>query len=296
MRVVLLAAAALALASGADTAPAATPAPVDVAFWTRLAGVGVFVDADRNVVRIERTDDGGRTWRLVSRDQFAYSIGVTPGTRRAWVETRPAPCPYPATINCYPHLVRSDDGGRTWRATRVTASAEVAFAGTTGWASPTYGQRLWQTRDRGDTWHRRANPCGRDQVFATFATPDSGRLLCAGEPGAGSQRKRLFATADGGRTWTRSAPLSSVGYAGGILFTTPRDGWIWRSRAQPLRTHDGGRTWRIAPLRRHWNGEDAIRDMAAAGGRLWRVVGSLSNRYSLERSDDDGMTWRRIRG
>lgn len=290
MRVVSLAAVAIVLVGGSARG---SDGPVAVAFWTRTTGVAVFADRNPNVVRIERTEDGGRTWRVVAREQWGYAIGVTPGTRRVWVETRASPCPNPVTINCLPHLVGSDDGGRTWKPTEATASASVSFAGATGWAPSAVDSSLWETRDGGDSWRKRPGPCFHDTPFPSFATPRVGRLLCAGQPGAGSQLKELFVTADGGRTWTRRGHVPSAGYAGGLLFTTARDGWIWGSRTWPLRTHDGGRTWRAARLA---SVEDEVFDMAAAGGRLWRVVRVPPVRYSLERSDDGGFTWQRVRG
>jgi photosystem II stability/assembly factor-like uncharacterized protein len=69
----------------------------------------------------------------------------------------------------------------------------------------------------------------------------------------GSATTRVFATGDGGRTWTESAPVKAVGYASGLSFTDPSHGWLlWnegaamgRNPVRVYRTADGGAHWSL---------------------------------------------------
>jgi photosystem II stability/assembly factor-like uncharacterized protein len=86
------------------------------------------------------------------------------------------------------------------------------------------------------------------------AGADRAYLAVTVTPGAsGTGTTRVFATGDGGRTWSESAPVKAVGYASGLSFTDPSHGWLlWnegaamgRNPVRVYRTSDGGAHWSL---------------------------------------------------
>jgi hypothetical protein len=77
-----------------------------------------------------------------------------------------------------------------------------------------------------------------------FADPEHGWAL-AEEGDEPHPRPALFATSDGGRSWTRSPISIGSRYAGPIVFSSARDGWLAEEGPDPAlyRTRNGGRTW-----------------------------------------------------
>jgi photosystem II stability/assembly factor-like uncharacterized protein len=66
-------------------------------------------------------------------------------------------------------------------------------------------------------------------------------------------RTVTFGTADGGRSWTRSAPIRAPGYASSLAFTDATHGWLLQSLGAAMqqnpvhvyRTVDGVRRWSL---------------------------------------------------
>lgn len=122
-------------------------------------------------------------------------------------------------------LARSTDGGRTW--TDVTPAAAKPMLT----SDNSYAVLLARTADR--AW-----------LAVTLARSES-------DYGVTPHRTEVFGTVDGGRSWTRSAPIRAPGYAGWLDFTDPANGWLMQdlgaamqqSHVQLYRTTDGGRHW-----------------------------------------------------
>lgn len=122
-------------------------------------------------------------------------------------------------------LIRTTDGARTW--TDVTPPAARPLL-----ASPSASQVLVATGP------------GRAYLAVT-ASPN--------EYSSAGSTTRVFATGDGGRTWTESAPVRAAGYARQLSFADPRDGWLLvsegaamdRNPVQVYRTTDGGANWSL---------------------------------------------------
>jgi hypothetical protein len=120
--------------------------------------------------------------------------------------------------------VRTTDGGRTWTA-----------------VTPAPARRLLVRDQAGVILH----PLSASRAW----------LAVSGHGGTVT-----FGTADGGRSWTRSAPVHAPGNPGWLAFTDPAHGWLVQdlgaameqNAVQLYRTGNGGRRWSLiaATLRR----------------------------------------------
>jgi hypothetical protein len=144
-------------------------------------------------------------------------------------------------------LVRSDDGGLTWRPCRVdsiespiswlAASPDVERDGVL--LAGTYGEGILRSSDGGRSW-RLSNFGLQDfNILALAMAPDWGRR----EPAYAATEGGLYRSPNGGRAWRRV----DLGPAGGPVqaVCVAPDGAIFASRpGQPLlRSTDAGATW-----------------------------------------------------
>jgi hypothetical protein len=171
-------------------------------------------------------------------------------------------------------MIRTTDGGRTWRRLTVTGSfsAEtIAFSDSKhGWAAeyaaPTRQGRILYTSDGGVTWRECTRPPANksltdiwaaDSTSSLLRTKDgvnweyvdtgaSGGLYHVEFPDAKhgyAAHTELVATADGGRTWRRVSALPETVYSA-LAFADKDHGVIgdyWGEYL--LRTADGARTF-----------------------------------------------------
>lgn len=143
-------------------------------------------------------------------------------------------------------VLRSRDGGASWRVTTDWRVAEVLgvaldpFASGSVYAATAYGP--WHSADDGETW--RPLPAPGAQPNATFTTvlvPDaerSGRLLIGTEDG-------LFDSTDGGQRWTATGPRVPIR----ALAQSPHRPEVWLAGTEDhglLRSADGGASWTAA--------------------------------------------------
>lgn len=164
------------------------------------------------------TSDGGTSWSPVTPSQAVTS--VTPVSRdTAWAVAGAANAAFPIGTS----LVKSTDGGRTWRS-EPGPCQDGAEGG------------LWTVE---------------------FTGPDSGWALCASEPATDLQPKGLYVTDDAAVRWHLQSAcplgpgpghivvgaLSCIGYLPGMDFLAGGDGWIWTMRGGLATTRDSGITW-----------------------------------------------------
>jgi len=131
--------------------------------------------------------------------------------------------------------VRTTDGGRTWTA--------VAPAGARSLLVPDRSEVTLQPVSAGRAW----------LTVTVTRSQDEYGIWPAGTV--------VFGTADGGRSWTRSAPIRAPGDAGWLAFTGPAHGWLVQNLGaamdhnpvQIYRTGDGGRRWSLIAASPHGN-------------------------------------------
>ena len=275
--------------------------PVTVAFWDGqrgLAAVTRFVSCgprgSGELVTIERTADGGRTWTRV-RD--ACSVGetlATAGSRTAFVAVPGG-------------LLRTDDGGATWWSMRAPDIGALSFSSASiGWAVTT-GTAHWvvqDTHDGGRTWRRLRRPCDGENARVALVGRSHGWILCLGQGGAGNEGKEVYETRDGGSSWhLRSrAPfgvkavgrLDTYGYPTNVVFRPDGRGWMPQIRGATLTTRDGGKTWsQLSITQPEARFGLAVSFVSDASGFVL-VQDEAQRLYRLVRTDDGGRTWRRV--
>lgn len=176
------------------------------------------------------------------------------------------------------HVLRTQDGGMTWR--DVTPPEPTPVAGTTvtalgffsdashGWVAyaPTElgsvppGVRVWFTGDGGASWSYGVVDTSQVSqesfipLYLTFADGQHGWLLVALGAGMNHQYVGMFATNDGGKSWaliqdpTSPAEIQSFPKTG-LVFADAYTGWLTRDGqgvdavAHVIKTEDGGTTW-----------------------------------------------------
>ena len=214
-------------------------------------------------------EDGGTTWRSVSRPAFTGAIqfldprdgfGVSDPRRWAGFEGE---VPVGGGI-----VYRTSDGGRTWSQLRLRppvayigwredADSIRFFAGGRGvlavrFRNPrTHEQRLvvYTSTDAGETWAAHPAPSSVHLWPRQWGISASGSFSAA-TPSAWvvMDRRVLHVTTDGGRRWRTVRPLDLPRHASiwQETFTSAADGWaIVGLDGGPalIHTTDGGRWW-----------------------------------------------------
>lgn len=185
-------------------------------------------------------------------------------------------------------VMRSDDGGRTWR-TLVDRPNFDAMSLATNRADPRRiflaGHNVLQVSvDGGASWQPMVHNLPGTDIHGFAVSLDDQRRLYGFVLGHG-----LFATADAGRTWTRLSDrlpndLMALAAAGG----SPETLYAGGMRSGLLRSADGGRSW--SPV-----GSLSTRAvMALAGDPLARETVYAGTDGGLYRSMDGGNTWSKL--
>jgi len=192
-----------------------------------------------------RTTDGGASWTVVTSVPFALTIIDFVDDIHGW-----------AASDGPGVLLVTDDGGGTWSKEAAAADGVRMLnfvSSTVGWMQG-LGHKLALTTDGGRTWADVAVPCpGQDFSQVTgFADQSFGLLACLWGPGAAFQGKRLYSTADAGRTWTEIPDaLGSPEYFDSLFVLDRERAWYTTGpypRANLYATTDGGATWQPVPL------------------------------------------------
>jgi hypothetical protein len=171
---------------------------------------------------------------------------------------------------------------------------------------------LWATAD-GTTWAARPNPCPPGQPLGlTSVSPVDAThaiFLCSGNGAAGSTEKRLYASADNGRSFSPLPAPAPRGGDGGVL-AAPTGATFglasWSAAAWIYLTSDGAQTWTTA-LQISDGGagfgdfgfQDGIHGLAvhAPIAKLQRAGGTsgVESPATLFLTSDGGHTWTAVR-
>jgi photosystem II stability/assembly factor-like uncharacterized protein len=234
---------------------------------------------DGSAVAVMVTHDGGRTWTNATVDDAGGgpSAVVAVDDQVVWFVGGVAPSVGPDS-----YLVASTDGGRTWHerwptATPRPVSALSFVSPTTGFGTGIVGdgEAVVRTDDGGVTWRlvgqlpKPALPASAEGGAQTLSSVDTetGWALTAGG---------LYATRDGGATWTAVALPAGIAPPVAVAFRDPLDGCVLATDAtdffHALATSDGGRTWADVP-----GGQAAVQGCAWGDAGAGLVASADSN-------------------
>ena len=196
---------------------------------------------------------------------------------------------------------RTGDGGLSWELVGTIPALSVTdeIRGLTFVDQQTgfiFGERLWVTRDGGQTWSE--DPVARD-VRALVVTGSTSWLLandaCTGAPPDHTCFK-LQTSRDGARNWTQLAIPHTYGRAAHVVAASDSHAWLMiqgeADSLVALETSDGGLTWNAHPAPASGPGSAAV---APGGSHLWLALGGQGSAgwmaKAAYRSTDGGASW-----
>jgi photosystem II stability/assembly factor-like uncharacterized protein len=200
-------------------------------------------------------------------------------------------------------LSATTDGGRTWVSVRAAARGEycrsVCFldsrrgfivGGLRGCCDTVAPAKLCATEDGGRTWtdltHGLPDTDKGDFDKIQFLSPTEGFIF----------GRQLLATRDAGKTWSALGPdwLHVSGW--NSCFATPKTGWVvyddnlWRSE-------DGGNSWQPTGAVNALTDEERVHSGLRYPSFQTEQFGwVLSERGTILRSEDGGLSWKRLEG
>ena len=261
---------------------------------------------------IERTVDGGASWRVVVRAPQVVFEQITFADRLHGVAVgnvvHGSCCEYPPPE---PVGYVTDDGGMHWRRLRLPAvlrGAALQLAAANAWYST--GSRLLFSADEGRTWTSRPLPAGasRSAPFAeavsAFPTASVGYAAASASCG-----ERLFKTTNGARSWTPLPGTCASSYSS-IDFLDERTGWAvtgipYDGNDTPFNeagrllirfTDDGGASWMTVYRGPSWPVDTRLYFTDPRHG--WAVSLETSQGFkhdSVHRTVNAGRVWRTVR-
>lgn len=228
-----------------------------VDFVNSTTGYAVInADADlwlaANAYSVYKTSDGGRTWKRVYTG--SSERGNPPVGRLAGINcTSTRQCVVGAS-----GTIAFAFNGTTWdeASAPMPALYDVSFrTPTEGWAvrqqvytdgervgeMPVYPRTLLKTTDAGATWVEMPSPSGHFGEWVVFSSATNGWF--ANYEDNPSENGTVYATVDGGSTWTTSTAIVHKPF-----FLDSQNGWAPGLGATIQRTRDGGSTWQTINL------------------------------------------------
>ncbi len=252
-----------------------------------------------------RTSDGGQTWQPASLPMGMLGVSQIQfvNAQDGWVLAGFGGI---AAGSQAVALYRSTDGGQTW-STVAGAPGSLPLGGDKsgmGWASATTGwvtgcvcaaeNTVWlsRTQDRGVTWQSQSLPLLALQgVFTTqppvFFSATEGILPVTVNSG-NDTLLAVYATHDGGTTWSHSTLLMGAG--GARDFLTMQQGWVVVGNGATLGvTSNGGQTWLLITPSANFRNISQLDFVSAQEG--WAISTPPSEAPVLLKTLDGGHTW-----
>lgn len=195
-------------------------------------------------------------------------------------------------------VLRSTDGGRSWRATLETAAHRRSVGLAVAPSAPLVVYAIigdgiaYRSPDGGATWDPRARPpldTGAEHLVQCLAIDpaDADRVLVGGASGI------VARTTDGGATWERTVlpDASSTSAVRALAFDPVDTDTVYATASgRSYRSRDGGASWeRIGT-----DGGTRVSDLAAHVTEPGVLFAATSR--GVETSTDGGATWRRLGG
>ena len=231
------------------------------------------------------TTDGGRTFRVVLRRGRAVTGLQAFGSGDAIVDLSGG------------RALRTLDAGRTWRGFAHRFDADFATPNSgLGFRVGRFEfvRGLFATHDGGVSRESRRSPCPGTASFSAavdLVTPRLAWVICVGQPATAQQRKMVFTTTDGGRTWRRRGDLSWSGHVWGAAFARDGFGLVWTSRGTLSVTRDGGDHWTERPDVAEPEVDFGGGGAAFSGGRGFVFLGRGAGPARLLKTTDYGRNW-----
>jgi photosystem II stability/assembly factor-like uncharacterized protein len=217
-------------------------------------------------------------------------------------------------------VLRTADGGATWQKLTVTTDAidfrdvdaidaRTAYVLSIGNGS---ASRIYKTDDAGATWTLQFKNDDPKAFFDAMSFWDAAHGIVIGDSIAG--QFCILTTEDGGRNW-RPVPASALPPAlpnegafaasgTNIAVLGKSDAWIGvgaATKARVLRTHDRGRTWKVAETLLAAGSSAGIFSVAFRDAKHGVVVGGDYTKEkdavnNLALTNDGGVTWTLAQG
>ncbi len=249
-----------------------------------------------------RTSDGGQSWQQTTLPTGQLGVNQVQfvNAQDGWILASPGGG---AAGSEGVNLFRTTDGGQTWS---LVASAPGSLplhgiksgmgwiSATTGWitgsiAIPNFVY-LYRTQDGGVSWQQQSLPspfpiqatqppmffsASEGLLPVTFSTPQGPSFA-------------IYATHDGGATWSSSTPLSMM--TGTWDFLTMQQGWVVGANGSSLNeTSDGGQHWTAIAPSANFQHISQLDFVSAPEG--WAISTPPPAAPVLLKTMDGGQTW-----
>lgn len=268
----------------------------------RAGGVVFFIDAQHgwesttdgaSKATAWRTSNSGASWKQLATRPYAITAGNGASGGFFAFATRST-----GLWVCAGHTVlRTTNAGASWQSLPGVPGAgspggswlsDASFATTrVGWAcsqsgSSGLGGSITKTSNAGASWHVQKRIAGTDQSggFLQVSCPTASSCYVLGW---GYKLGGLWATADGGKHWTRRQLPSDV-FSTSIDFPTADSGWAVGYGGVMYATTNGGRTWHNVDT---GTGED-LKSVSFCSSKIGYAVGASG---TVLRTTDAGATW-----